>query len=508
MFERKGNWLGQVVYLTKDRRKQMNDLAIRLNNKIKETISKLGHSDKIVFVDVDPYVRLLQGRFCESGIEEPAKNRPGLLFYNRGTSDGEDDDWDHNDLKRNGEEVDANTFEGQIASKFENAMKDHPDWKLAAEDSGQSQVAAVGEANALDVQGTITTFIPDTIKRVFHPRPYLHGIYAQLTLFHIANDRSHSSSNPYMPQVLRVKGPTADSCKWEPVGPPRAVECFARPYGVAKEDTGDVSSPVMNAIKRFCKNHHGERATADNFIYDRWDISGYGIPKRQSMWIRASPGSYAQCGNGGRVWERDCVNVLTGAMNECDKDFSFSHGFKAQGENCLEYMADMSANLHEDNPPWKRDDAKYPPPETVKPFDIPPATDLGKEGLVDIYITESTGQGLNWDDANQAINEFCNNDQVYTEGHKSVRVGDVDIIAGPASFWVSSRRVSPYEKEQWCQYAMPFCDPNKLNTVEQRLTHTRGVDLSKKNTDDCKYGFQKLFHERKSMLDSLLPHEK
>jgi hypothetical protein len=64
--------------------------AVGINNKIREVISE-GHNDKIRFVNIDPYVGVLQRRFCESGINEPAANRQGLLFYNQFTLDGPGD---------------------------------------------------------------------------------------------------------------------------------------------------------------------------------------------------------------------------------------------------------------------------------------------------------------------------------------------------------------------------------------------------------------------------------
>jgi hypothetical protein len=82
--------LSNPTKLRKEYRQQMNDLVIGINNKIREVISE-GHNDKIRFVNIDPYVGVLQRRFCESGINEPAANRQGLLFYNQFTLDGPGD---------------------------------------------------------------------------------------------------------------------------------------------------------------------------------------------------------------------------------------------------------------------------------------------------------------------------------------------------------------------------------------------------------------------------------
>jgi hypothetical protein len=109
----------------------MNELVVRVNNKIKEVIHQ-NHANKIVFVDIDAYVGLLQGRFCESGIKEPAANRPGLLFYNQLTSGGPNDPWAKAELKRSPQEVSNISFEGKIARMFEDTLSEHPDWKPSA----------------------------------------------------------------------------------------------------------------------------------------------------------------------------------------------------------------------------------------------------------------------------------------------------------------------------------------------------------------------------------------
>ncbi|KAF2434812.1 hypothetical protein EJ08DRAFT_693308 [Tothia fuscella] len=54
-------------YLTKDKRKQMNDITDALNDKIK-TIC--GTNSRCVFVDTNGRVDHLKGRFCEDGVKE------------------------------------------------------------------------------------------------------------------------------------------------------------------------------------------------------------------------------------------------------------------------------------------------------------------------------------------------------------------------------------------------------------------------------------------------------
>jgi hypothetical protein len=457
----------------------MNDLAIRVNDKIKEVI-KNNHPDRIVFVDVDHYVRLLQGRFCERGINEPDKNRPGLLFYNRGTSDGDQDEWHHDEFKREPEEMNNATFEGQIASKFEAAMKDHPDWKLTPE-NGQGEGIALQDAPraGIDPKEIVTSALPDTFKRIFHPRPFLHGIMGQLVLYHVSRDRAKALKQPVTESpVMKPQQLNTEYCNLGPGGGGHDLQCFDHNWAVLKEKTSDGSTSVLDAIKEFCKNRHGERATPDNFVYDRWDVSGFGIPKRQSMWIRASPGPYEQCQKGGAVWERNCVDVLTSAMRECHPGSPYSHGFKAQGRNCVEYMVDLSASIHEGDPPWDEHVIKYPPPETVMAYDIQPPTDEKAEGKAEIYCSVRKDSKWSWDDANKAIDQYCGNDRPYTGGPERVEVNNIAIFAGMSWLGWDPKRPGPYQKEEWCQ----------------------GFDAGHKNSDDCRYAFKKIFSA--SMCDS------
>lgn len=271
-----GHWYpgGDKTYLTKDSRRTMNELVIKVNDKIKETIGERGHGDKVVFVDIDPFVRVLQGRFCQPGIKEPSPNRHGLLFYNRQTYDGTEDEWVHDDLKRSGEQLSAKSFEGQIALRQEEVLKEHPNWKpsdWSSPDEGD-QTAEDDSANAVaEAMKTLdpTTLIKDTSMRGVHPRPFLHGIIALLTLFHIVNDNAHSIGLPYDTLMVRGQAPSKDYYKRGPAGPPQGLKCFERPYAVHKEKTNDGSTSVLDAIKDFCKHRNDREVTTEKPIYDR-----------------------------------------------------------------------------------------------------------------------------------------------------------------------------------------------------------------------------------------------
>lgn len=434
----------------------MNELAVKVNNKIKEVIRN-SYSDKIVFIDIDPYVVALQGRFCEPKVSEPDSSRLGLLFYNRDTSDqaeyGEDN-WPHTELKRAPEEVPKDSFEGSIAVKFEDALKQHPDWKLSTGFS-KPTIAEVEDTvkdgpKTTNLQDTISSLLPDTFKRIFHPRPFLHQIMAQLVLFHVVNDKVASAGMGMTPMPERFSPVTPEntSCKAKspPHGRPRDLVCRETDWRAPKEKTSDGSTSVNDAIKQFCKNRNGETAekgTDHEHIYDRWDISGWGVTKRQSLWLRASSGPFSQCPKG-TLKEGDCIAVLTGGLDHCDQGSDFTFGYRAQGENCMEYAVETSPSVHEGDPPWAEHVHKYPPPETL---------------MADLYIASQkhqvdcyTGRGFtwNWDDANAAINQYCNNN-LKNGGHSpsfSVQKGTITVSASVNFPFTDD---SPYKDKAWCR---------------------------------------------------------
>ncbi|KAI4910278.1 hypothetical protein J4E90_007711 [Alternaria incomplexa] len=69
-----------VLPITKDRRRKMNELTIRLNNKIKAFVNdNPPQSGSITFVDTDPY---FEGhRFCEEGVLEPSYRNKNIWFF-------------------------------------------------------------------------------------------------------------------------------------------------------------------------------------------------------------------------------------------------------------------------------------------------------------------------------------------------------------------------------------------------------------------------------------------
>ncbi|KAI4687260.1 hypothetical protein J4E81_008108 [Alternaria sp. BMP 2799] len=66
--------------LTKDQRTQMNELNLRLNEKIQSVIdANQPESGRITYVDTDPY---FEGhRFCEEGVKEPSYRNKNIWFF-------------------------------------------------------------------------------------------------------------------------------------------------------------------------------------------------------------------------------------------------------------------------------------------------------------------------------------------------------------------------------------------------------------------------------------------
>ena len=66
-------------YLTRDRRKRMNDPVDAVNTKILAAVQAAG--PQVVYVNYDTYFPRFLGRYCENIAIELAGNRPGLLFF-------------------------------------------------------------------------------------------------------------------------------------------------------------------------------------------------------------------------------------------------------------------------------------------------------------------------------------------------------------------------------------------------------------------------------------------
>lgn len=172
-------------------------------------------------------------------------------------------------------------------------------------------------------------------------------------------------------------------------------------------DTTDGSTNARDAIEQFCKNHDGttiQKGSDSDPTYDRWDVSGFGVTKRGSMWIRASAGPFDQCGEG-KITYADCKLTLEQGLGSCtDPNNGLTNGFVGQGNECTEYSLDISDSVHDGDPPWNQHVVAYPPNEHEMVIDNP------DRGPWQVTIgCGGDGPGYTSDDVDNIINTLCNN---------------------------------------------------------------------------------------------------
>jgi hypothetical protein len=172
--------------LTLARRIRMNDMVAQVNQKIKAVVKKAG--PRVVFIDWDWTFTQAGGRFCEESVLEPDPSRAGLLFYQWNTlEDGEDERM----LDRPGDPVPKDTFEGDISKWVAETLREHPDWEFGP--AGSTPIPLKLDHSAqhkfhdelrpyLGFDDAVFWFLPDSWKRVFHPRAMGHHIIADMML--------------------------------------------------------------------------------------------------------------------------------------------------------------------------------------------------------------------------------------------------------------------------------------------------------------------------------------
>ena len=183
--------------LTLDRRMVMNGMVEQVNLKLKLAAEKAG--SHVVFIDWDWTFAEAHGRFCEEGGEiEPAPEREGLLFYEWNTLD---DGEDRRLIERPGDPVPKDTFEGDIGQWVLETLLLHPDYTefgpqgtklinlnermMVEEVVRQSEISI-----KMGFDDLVFWFLPDSWKRVFHPRSMGHHIIADMILHDMAVERA------------------------------------------------------------------------------------------------------------------------------------------------------------------------------------------------------------------------------------------------------------------------------------------------------------------------------
>lgn len=256
-------------YLTVERRRQMNSLVDKLNDKTAEAIKAAvdKHGDKFEQVLYDYYFGEFEGRFCMPGVHEPAPNRYGLMFYLHGI-DGEpgehDDGVNHDDLKVRDSglipdaQLDARQF-------------DSPAYPPGTFEAEVFELVVEGSKHLVDNEGADPddpqikrTLLPDWVARVFHPTISGHGVIANKVLHHMARRRARQLNMEEPPEVVetgfgscprdddqdQAPDPDAPPAKPEPIAPPFGEEpgCFPLREGMGGTDTRSVTEEWLNTI--------------------------------------------------------------------------------------------------------------------------------------------------------------------------------------------------------------------------------------------------------------------
>ncbi|KAF2736423.1 hypothetical protein EJ04DRAFT_562474 [Polyplosphaeria fusca] len=164
----------------------------------------------------------------------------------------------------------------------------------------------------------------------------------------------------------------------------------------------------------------------------RFDVTGFGVLGRESMWVSASVANYDQCSSG-KVDTGDCVNVLNNGLDFCNTDSIYTFGYTGQGENCVAYGVDVSSDMHDDNPPWQEAvDISYPPPENY--FD-----EISCQ-----YVDGS--MPLREEDIQATIDDYCNIDGAFRPAGPDgwTSQGALDMEAAP------NVDLAPEGDSRWC----------------------------------------------------------
>ena len=170
--------------LTVERQGLMNSMVLQVNEKLKSAIAKAG--EQVIFIDWDWTLTQAKGRFCENRVIEPAPDRAELLFYEWNTlEDGEDKRL----IINPGDPVPKDTFEGAIGKWIIETMMEHPDWEFGPPGSDPVQLPLQRTSDfqaRLGFDDFVFWFLPDSWKRVFHPRTMGHHIIANMVLHEMA----------------------------------------------------------------------------------------------------------------------------------------------------------------------------------------------------------------------------------------------------------------------------------------------------------------------------------
>ncbi|USP78701.1 hypothetical protein yc1106_05975 [Curvularia clavata] len=164
-------------YLTRELRGKLNNMVYSVNRVLERAVIKAGPA--VRFVDYDAQIRRSRGRYCESGVVEPAPNRLGLAFYEWATVDKGENSTAL--LNRTGDDVPTWSFQGGIASEVNKTLVRHPDWEVEHDKGFVRKEKENGTVSEQDwLSDGVHWLLPDSYKRVFHLRPVGHELVARM----------------------------------------------------------------------------------------------------------------------------------------------------------------------------------------------------------------------------------------------------------------------------------------------------------------------------------------
>lgn len=164
---------GDKPFLKLEMRQKLNEMVSAVNQLLHLATIEAGPN--FHFIDYSDKIEHDQGRYCEAGVNEPDPNRKNLNFYEWNTVDTGENGTALQE--RTGGDVPKGTFEADVASRIHKTLQHYPDMEFDPE-KGFVNKSKIAPDGALD--DLIWWLLPDSWKRIFHPRPHAHTIIAQM----------------------------------------------------------------------------------------------------------------------------------------------------------------------------------------------------------------------------------------------------------------------------------------------------------------------------------------
>lgn len=310
--------------LAKEQRKIYNDLTVAVNTAVEQ--ATLTYPDRVVYIDIDKDFTDAKGRFCADGVTEPDLNRKETLFFNYYQNQSAKV---NTDLRRRSltKPPSKGTFERSI---YDWVVADYianpPHDKLRKRIPQNIPPQAKGsEKNAIG--DFVGSFIPDDIKRVFHPVPACHEIIASQVL---------SAMKPYMTATTY----NANNCSPKTGGtePPAATPKPGDPLPKFLDSNSPVGSPKCveghkndvklddlnpdSTIDKFCLSESGKTTAILPYDAAKNGKACAWFPKLRFERAKSAP---PKCGQLFKDYLPDdetralCTNPLKDIVNACKR---------------------------------------------------------------------------------------------------------------------------------------------------------------------------------------------